>query len=158
MYSFIVIGTFIPRKEVEVTETIRATVIQPNQAIRLRARKETRVKMWNLILNSRKEFYTYIYLFFNMYIYICLCNIYFKMLFQQFSGSWWVFASYRRGVASEESWCISARSIWRSCWYCWCLCTYRKGKFHQTDVCIFIYCKCMYCVSRGKFAAYNYSF
>ncbi|XP_069044490.1 major vault protein [Lepisosteus oculatus] len=33
-------GTYIPRKEVEVLETVRATVIQHNQAIRLRARKE----------------------------------------------------------------------------------------------------------------------
>jgi hypothetical protein len=34
-------GTYIPRKEVVVEETVRATVIRPNQAIRLRARKET---------------------------------------------------------------------------------------------------------------------
>ncbi|XP_069136058.1 major vault protein-like [Argopecten irradians] len=34
-------GTYIPRKEVVIDETIRATVIRPNQAIRLRARKET---------------------------------------------------------------------------------------------------------------------
>lgn len=34
-------GTFIPRKEVVVDETIRATIIRPNQAIKLRARKET---------------------------------------------------------------------------------------------------------------------
>lgn len=33
-------GTYIPRKEVVVDETIRATVVRPNQAIRLRARKE----------------------------------------------------------------------------------------------------------------------
>ncbi|XP_066577817.1 major vault protein isoform X2 [Amia ocellicauda] len=33
-------GTYIPRKEVEVMETVKATVIQHNQAIRLRARKE----------------------------------------------------------------------------------------------------------------------
>ncbi|KAM8794724.1 major vault protein [Eudromia elegans] len=33
-------GTYIPRKEVEVTETLQATVIGPNQAVRLRARKE----------------------------------------------------------------------------------------------------------------------
>ncbi|XP_069021446.1 major vault protein isoform X2 [Embiotoca jacksoni] len=33
-------GTYIPRKEVVVLETIKATVIQENQAIRLRARKE----------------------------------------------------------------------------------------------------------------------
>ncbi|KAK2556301.1 Major vault protein [Acropora cervicornis] len=41
-------GTFIPKKEVEVMETIRATIIQPNQAIRLRARKETRDRDSNL--------------------------------------------------------------------------------------------------------------
>ncbi|XP_043942230.1 major vault protein [Protopterus annectens] len=35
-------GTYIPQKEVEVVETIQATVIRHNQAIRLRARKETR--------------------------------------------------------------------------------------------------------------------
>ncbi|XP_035690268.1 major vault protein-like isoform X3 [Branchiostoma floridae] len=34
-------GTYIPRKEVVVDETVRATVILPNQAIKLRARKET---------------------------------------------------------------------------------------------------------------------
>ena len=34
-------GTYIPRKEVIVEETIRATIIKPNQAIKLRARKET---------------------------------------------------------------------------------------------------------------------
>ncbi|KAJ8250927.1 hypothetical protein GJAV_G00214840 [Gymnothorax javanicus] len=33
-------GTYIPRKEVVVLETVKATVIQENQAIRLRARKE----------------------------------------------------------------------------------------------------------------------
>ncbi|XP_048846931.1 major vault protein [Brienomyrus brachyistius] len=33
-------GTYIPRKEVEVLETVKATVIGENQAIRLRARKE----------------------------------------------------------------------------------------------------------------------
>nr|XP_046271046.1 major vault protein [Scatophagus argus] len=33
-------GTFIPRKEVAVLETIKATVIRENQAIRVRARKE----------------------------------------------------------------------------------------------------------------------
>ncbi|XP_029015799.1 major vault protein isoform X2 [Betta splendens] len=33
-------GTYIPRKEVTVLETIKATVITENQAIRLRARKE----------------------------------------------------------------------------------------------------------------------
>lgn len=35
-------GTYIPRKEVIVDATIRATVIKPNQAIKLRARKETK--------------------------------------------------------------------------------------------------------------------
>ncbi|CAK8689709.1 unnamed protein product [Clavelina lepadiformis] len=34
-------GTYIPRKEVSIEETIRATVIKKNQAIKLRARKET---------------------------------------------------------------------------------------------------------------------
>ena len=34
------IGTYIPRKEVSVEETIRATVIKTNQAIKLTARKE----------------------------------------------------------------------------------------------------------------------
>ncbi len=33
-------GTYIPRKEVSVEEQIRATIIKPNQAIKLRARKE----------------------------------------------------------------------------------------------------------------------
>ncbi|XP_061081262.1 major vault protein-like [Conger conger] len=33
-------GTYIPRKEVVMLETVKATVIQENQAIRLRARKE----------------------------------------------------------------------------------------------------------------------
>ncbi|XP_064355578.1 major vault protein [Dromaius novaehollandiae] len=33
-------GTYIPRKEVEVVETLQATVVGPNQAVRLRARKE----------------------------------------------------------------------------------------------------------------------
>jgi major vault protein len=36
------VGTYIPRKDVIVDETIKATVIKPNQAIKLRARKETR--------------------------------------------------------------------------------------------------------------------
>lgn len=36
----VVAGTYIPRKEVAVLETIKATVIRENQAIRLRARKE----------------------------------------------------------------------------------------------------------------------
>lgn len=35
-------GTYIPRKEVTVLRTIEATVIRQNQAIRLRARKETK--------------------------------------------------------------------------------------------------------------------
>eukprot|EP00794_Sanderia_malayensis_P013890 gene13890-15338_t len=35
-------GTYIPKKEVEVLETLRATVIKPNQAIKLRARRETK--------------------------------------------------------------------------------------------------------------------
>ena len=33
-------GTYIPRKECSVEETIRATIILANQAIKLRARKE----------------------------------------------------------------------------------------------------------------------
>jgi major vault protein len=33
-------GTYMPRIEVQVVEIVRATIIQPNQAIRLRARKE----------------------------------------------------------------------------------------------------------------------
>lgn len=34
-------GTYIPRKEIIVEETIRSTIIKPNQAIKLCARKET---------------------------------------------------------------------------------------------------------------------
>lgn len=34
-------GTYIPRKEVSVVEVVRATVIRKNQAVKLRARKET---------------------------------------------------------------------------------------------------------------------
>ena len=33
-------GTYLPRKEVFIEEQLRATIIKPNQAIRLRARKE----------------------------------------------------------------------------------------------------------------------
>jgi len=33
-------GTYIPRKEVTVSETVQASIIRPNQAIKLRARKE----------------------------------------------------------------------------------------------------------------------
>ncbi|XP_072164009.1 major vault protein [Diadema setosum] len=40
-------GTYIPRKEVVVDETIRATIIRPNQAIKLRARKETKDREGN---------------------------------------------------------------------------------------------------------------
>lgn len=40
-------GTYIPRKEVVVDETIRATVIKPNQAIKLRARKECEDRQGN---------------------------------------------------------------------------------------------------------------
>ena len=36
------VGTYIPHKEVVVDETIRATVIKPNQAIKLRPRR----KLW----------------------------------------------------------------------------------------------------------------
>ena len=42
---FVAVGTYIPRKEVVVDETIRATIIKPNQAIKLRARKETLVSV-----------------------------------------------------------------------------------------------------------------
>ncbi|XP_054711972.1 major vault protein-like isoform X2 [Uloborus diversus] len=35
-------GTFVPRKEVEVVETVSAEVINPNQALKLRARAETK--------------------------------------------------------------------------------------------------------------------
>eukprot|EP00048_Salpingoeca_helianthica_P014523 m.222103 g.222103 ORF g.222103 m.222103 type:complete len:850 (+) comp15960_c0_seq1:41-2590(+) len=41
-------GTYIPRVEVEVVETIRATIIRPNQALRVRARKETRDRDGNV--------------------------------------------------------------------------------------------------------------
>ncbi len=37
----VLIGTYIPMKEAVVEETVRATIIKPNQAIKLRARKET---------------------------------------------------------------------------------------------------------------------
>ncbi|KAJ6653405.1 hypothetical protein lerEdw1_009306, partial [Lerista edwardsae] len=40
-------GTYIPHKEVEVVETIQATVIRPNQAIRLQARKECKDREGN---------------------------------------------------------------------------------------------------------------
>lgn len=36
-------GTYIPRKEVEVIQTVLAVIVKPNQAIKLRARKETKV-------------------------------------------------------------------------------------------------------------------
>uniref|UniRef100_A0A8C4R8Q9 Major vault protein repeat domain-containing protein n=1 Tax=Eptatretus burgeri TaxID=7764 RepID=A0A8C4R8Q9_EPTBU len=35
-------GTYIPRKEVEEVETISAIIIYPNQALKLKARKETK--------------------------------------------------------------------------------------------------------------------
>lgn len=35
-------GTYVPCKEVDVVETIKATVIQPNQALKLKARTETK--------------------------------------------------------------------------------------------------------------------
>ena len=44
------LGTYIPRKEVEVIETIRATIIKPNEAIKLRARGETKVSYLTLSL------------------------------------------------------------------------------------------------------------
>lgn len=34
-------GTYIPRIEVQVAELVRAVVVKPNQALKLRARKET---------------------------------------------------------------------------------------------------------------------
>ena len=40
-------GTYIPRKEVEVVETIQATIIRPNQAIRIQARKECKDREGN---------------------------------------------------------------------------------------------------------------
>lgn len=43
----LVSGTYIPHKEVEVVETIQATVIRPNQAIRLQARKECKDREGN---------------------------------------------------------------------------------------------------------------
>ena len=47
------VGTYIPRKEVVVDETIRATIIKPNQAIKLRARKETLVSVHDSISTFR---------------------------------------------------------------------------------------------------------
>ena len=41
MFIFIV-GTFVPRKEVKVVETVQAVIINPNQALKLRARTETK--------------------------------------------------------------------------------------------------------------------
>ncbi|CAI5790916.1 Major vault protein [Podarcis lilfordi] len=40
-------GTYIPQKEVEVVQTIQATIIRPNQAIRLQARKECKDREGN---------------------------------------------------------------------------------------------------------------
>ncbi|XP_070582519.1 major vault protein-like [Erythrolamprus reginae] len=40
-------GTYIPRKEVEIVKTILATVIRPNQAIKLQARKECKDREGN---------------------------------------------------------------------------------------------------------------
>jgi major vault protein len=40
-------GTYNPRKEVAVDEQVRATIIRPNQAIRLRARKECKDRNGN---------------------------------------------------------------------------------------------------------------
>ncbi|XP_053115786.1 major vault protein [Hemicordylus capensis] len=40
-------GTYIPHKEVEVVEIIQATIIRPNQAIRLQARKECKDREGN---------------------------------------------------------------------------------------------------------------
>lgn len=44
------LGTLIPRKEVEVVETIRASIVQPSQALRLRARKETKVNKFDCLM------------------------------------------------------------------------------------------------------------
>lgn len=41
MFTQNYLGTFVPRKEVEVIETVSAIIINPNQALRLRARVET---------------------------------------------------------------------------------------------------------------------
>lgn len=41
-------GTYIPRKEVIIQETIMATVVLPNQAIKLRARKECTDRQGNV--------------------------------------------------------------------------------------------------------------
>ena len=49
------LGTYIPRKEVEVVETIRATVIKPNEAIKLRARGETKVS-FGIVMSSGFSF------------------------------------------------------------------------------------------------------
>ena len=54
LFNILKSGTYIPKKEVEVVETIRATIIQPNQAIRLRARKETRVTIYTCRNTSQK--------------------------------------------------------------------------------------------------------
>ena len=50
--DFVHTGTYIPKKEVVVEETIRATVIKPNQAIKLRARKETTVSQFMFLCSS----------------------------------------------------------------------------------------------------------
>ena len=42
-------GTYIPKKEVEVIQTVLAVIVKPNQAIKLRARKETKVKECELL-------------------------------------------------------------------------------------------------------------
>jgi len=40
-------GTYIPRKEVDVIQTVLAVIVKPNQAIKLRARKETKDRQGN---------------------------------------------------------------------------------------------------------------
>jgi len=40
-------GTYIPKKEVEVIQTILAVIVKPNQAIKLKARKETKDRQGN---------------------------------------------------------------------------------------------------------------
>ena len=63
---FIAVGTYIPRKEVVVDETVRATVIKPNQAIKLRARKETLVSKLYNYLHAQIVFSTNTQYFYNI--------------------------------------------------------------------------------------------
>lgn len=43
-------GTYIPRVEVQVVEVVRATIIKPNEALRLRAKKEVRILHTTILL------------------------------------------------------------------------------------------------------------